>query len=71
MRSLPELIQAAVRLLSGKFDYHDETKDHESTACNKSAELFMRGAEESAVEGLQACLQANILVPDEDDDHFW
>ena len=57
-------------LMSGKFDFVDEEQNRDIQACQAAAELFARNATESAVEGLQACLQTSILVPCEDEDYF-
>ncbi|MCJ1382478.1 hypothetical protein MMC17_005591 [Xylographa soralifera] len=57
-------------LMSGRFDFVDEKDNSDVQACQAAAELFARNATESAVEGLQACLQTSILVPCEDEDYF-
>ena len=54
-----KLIQS---LLSGEFDYHD------SNVAN--AELFTPQPTKNVVEGLQAALQAYILVPGSNEDEF-
>ena len=53
------------RLMSGEFDY-----DEEESACPKTAALFAQNTSTDTVDGLQACVQAFILVTGEDDDHF-
>ena len=58
------------RLLSKEFAYEDDDSRQEIITCSKKAEVFMPQPTEHVVEGLQACLQAYILVPGEDDDHF-
>ena len=57
-------------LMSGEFDYTEEGDDNDLVKCNAAADLFVAKSEESAIEGLQACLQTSILVTSEDDDHF-
>ena len=58
------------RLLSGEFDYAEENRGDEIGTRVKKAEIFMPQPTKHVVEGLQACLQAYILVPGEDDDQF-
>ncbi|MCJ1313739.1 hypothetical protein MMC25_007419 [Agyrium rufum] len=55
-------------LMSGEFDYDD---GESVEACNAKATLFVPNASKTAsVEGLQACIQAYVVVPGEDDDQF-
>jgi len=58
-----ELIQ---RLLSGEFDF-GETEDRNPESANCSALSHTEG---DAVEGLQAAIQAYVIVPTQDDDRF-
>ena len=57
------------RLLGGEFDFPSE-QDEQSSNCVAGTKLFPHSSEINAVEGLQACLQAYILVPGENDDEF-
>ena len=57
------------KLLSGEFDFASE-QDKRSSTCIASTKIFSHDAQINAVEGLQACLQAYILVPGENDDEF-
>ncbi len=59
------------RLLSGEFDYPEDNRDLNKPNCSPSAEIFSPQPVEHVVEGLQAALQAYILVPGSDDDQFW
>ena len=59
------------RLIGGEFNYHDEHTEQEvdelrAQEADKPAAL----PGENGIEGLQAALQAYVLVPGEDDDHF-
>lgn len=54
------------RLLSGEFDYDDETV---SGSDNGSVDQ-QSYSEQEIVEGLQACIQAYIVVATQDDDRF-
>ena len=58
------------RLMSGEFDYTEDGDGDNTMKCDAAADLFTTKSEESAVEGLQACLQTSILVSGEDDDQF-
>lgn len=58
------------RLLSGEFDYVEDGVDWNDPACTKVAELFTPQPVENAVEGLQATLQAYILMPASNEDEF-
>jgi len=57
-------------LLSGEFDYVEDGRGFVVPGRAPIAELSLEKPAESAVEGLQACLQTSILVPSEDDEHF-
>lgn len=57
-------------LLGGEFDYVEDDSGFAAPGSAPIAELSVKKPAESAVEGLQACLQTSILVPGEDDDHF-
>ncbi|MCJ1477411.1 hypothetical protein MMC13_006082 [Lambiella insularis] len=57
-------------LISGEFDFIDDEQGHEMPGCQAAAELFSKGSADSAVEGLQACIQTSILVPCEDENTF-
>lgn len=60
------------RLLSGEFDYFDDLSEPVSSASSpQTSELFTPQPAEHVVEGLQAALQAYILMPGTDDDNFW
>lgn len=60
------------RLLSGEFDYFDNLSEPVSSASSlQLSELFKPQPAEHVVEGLQAALQAYILMPGSDDDNFW
>ena len=56
--------------MSGEFDYKEDGDDNDIVKCNTAADLFTTSSEESAIEGLQACLQTSILVTGEDDNQF-
>ena len=58
------------RLLSGEFDYYDTSSSQNSSG--PQAKVVMRSPESTAnfVEGLQIALDAFILVPCDDEDHF-
>ena len=58
------------RLLSGEFDYVEDAQDPVKITCLAKADLFATNSAAKAVEGLQACLQAYILVPGDTDDEF-
>ena len=58
------------RLLSGEFDYPEDSRDSGKPNCFPNAEIFTPRPMEHVVEGLQAALQAYILVPGSDDDQF-
>ena len=55
------------RLLTGEFKDSDKTIDEAGQA---SANLSSSNLVENIVEGLNTCLQALVLVPGSDDDHF-
>ncbi|KAI9801461.1 MAG: hypothetical protein M1833_002693 [Piccolia ochrophora] len=57
------------RLLSGEFDYAEEDETERVPACPSKSEMFNQ-SNEAAVAGLQAALQAYILIPREDDDVY-
>lgn len=56
--------------MSGEFDYTEDDQGHELPVCPAAADLFTTGSVESAVEGLQACIQISILVPCGDENTF-
>ena len=58
------------RLLSGEFNYIENTQGQAKSICLAKADLFATDFTDMAVEGLQACLQAFILVPGNIDDEF-
>ncbi len=58
------------RLLSGEFDYPEDHPKTSKPDCSPSAEIFTPQPMEHVVEGLQAALQAYILMPGSDDDQF-
>ena len=58
------------KLLTGEFDDAKDYQGDEMNTCSKEGELFMAQPAEDVVDGLQAALQAYILVPGADDDHF-
>ena len=53
------------RLMSGEFDY-----DSEEITCPTTSTLFAKNTAIDTIDGLQACVQASILVTGEDDDKF-
>ena len=53
------------RLMSGEFDYESG-----ETACPITSRLFAKNTASDIIDGLQACVQAFILVTGEDDDQF-
>ena len=57
------------RLLTGEFDYESDN-DESDEICSKVAELFSPQPVENVVEGLQATLQAYILMPGSNEDEF-
>lgn len=58
------------KLLSGMFDHVDDNFDQTAASNPKGATVTSSNLTETAVEGLQAALQAYILVPTIDEDHF-
>ena len=58
------------RLLSGEFDYSDDHRELSKPNCSQKAEIFEPQPIEHVVEGLQAAIQAYILMPGSDDDQF-
>lgn len=58
------------KLMTGEFDYVEDSEQRDVPVCAQQAELFMTRSAETAVEGLQACLTASILVSGESDDQF-
>lgn len=58
------------RLLSGEFDYFDNDGVDGKVDCRKVAELFTPQPTNNVVEGLQATLQAYILMPGSNEDEF-
>ena len=58
------------RLLSGEFDYAENDEDITGVACTKNAELFLPQPVKNVVEGLQAALQAYIIMPGSNEDEF-
>ena len=58
------------RLLSGEFDDPEDSQDPGKPNCSPGAEIFTPRPMEHVVEGLQAALQAYVLVPGNDDDQF-
>lgn len=57
------------RLLSGEFEYHEGNNPIDGS-CDRGAELFTLQPVENVVEGLQATLQAYILMPGSNEDEF-
>lgn len=57
------------RLLSGEFDYEESERTSDGT-CTRSEELFTPQPVENVIEGLQATLQAFILMPGSNEDEF-
>jgi len=55
------------RLLIGECRDTDESIDE---ACRAAGTVLGKNASANTVQGLNACLQALVLVPDSDDDHF-
>ena len=62
-----QLIQ---RLLSGEFDYIDNTQGNDKDDCTTVTTVFTPQPVKNVVEGLQSTLQANILVPGSNEDEF-
>ncbi|KAL2069832.1 hypothetical protein VTL71DRAFT_14511 [Oculimacula yallundae] len=60
-----ELVQ---RLLSGEFDYDDSDPDSEDGT--ERCSPFVSYSPQDAIEGLQAAIQAYIIVSTQDDDRF-
>lgn len=58
------------RLLSGEFDYEDETSKDQGTPSIDEDKIFSPQPVEYVIEGLQANLQAFVLVAGENDDVF-
>lgn len=58
------------RLLSGEFDYPEYQRKSSKPNYSPNAEVFTPQPMEHVVEGLQAALQAYILMPGSDDDQF-
>lgn len=59
------------RLLSGEFDYSEDSQSLAEPRCRQNSEIFTPQPAENVVEGLQAALQSYILMPGSDDDQFW
>lgn len=58
------------RLLSGEFDYLDNERSNGKVDYPKVAELFTPQPTKNVIEGLQATLQAYILMPGSSEDEF-
>ena len=58
------------RLLSGKFDSSDSNGADEEAGRSKPADLFIPKPAQNVVQGLQAALQAYILMPGSNEDEF-
>ena len=58
------------RLLSGEFDYLSNDGVIGNADCSGAAELFIPKPTQNVVEGLQATLQAYILMPGSNEDEF-
>ncbi|KAL9612330.1 MAG: hypothetical protein Q9167_003063 [Letrouitia subvulpina] len=58
------------RLLGGEFDFNENETSMNKSSCFKNDDLYIPQPIENAVEGLQAALQAYILMPGEDEDKF-
>ena len=58
------------RLLSSEFDYRDTERLNEKANRPKVAELYTPKPAQNVVEGLQATLQAYILMPGSNEDEF-
>ena len=58
------------RLLSGEFEDPADDRKPSKPDCSPIAELFTPQPMQNVVEGLQAALQAYILMPGNDDDQF-
>lgn len=59
------------RLLTGEFDYSEDGGEQPKGECVKVADLFSPQPVENVVAGLQATLQAYILMPGSSEDEFW
>jgi len=62
-----ELIQ---RLLSGEFDYDDNDQSTASNSPSRDTPLSFSHSQQDAVAGLQAAIQAYIIIATENDDRF-
>ncbi len=58
-------------LHSGEFDYFDDQPETVNFLSSTTSEVFTPQRADNVVEGLQAALQAYILMPGSDDDNFW
>ena len=58
------------RILSREFDYEDESPESGLPTCEMKPEMHKSVSSATLVEGLQAALNAYILIPDSDDDNF-
>ena len=58
------------RLLSGEFDYIEDDESRIEEGCTKVTELFTPQPIQNVVEGLQATLQAYILMAGSNEDEF-
>lgn len=58
------------RLLSGDFDLIDTTSDQTEATCARNNQAFSSQLADTAVEGLQAAMQAYILMPTGDEHLF-
>lgn len=58
------------RLLSGEFEYAEDNGHPIDVTCTKNVELFTPRPVENVVEGLQATLQAYIVMPGSNEDEF-
>ncbi|KAL8906916.1 MAG: hypothetical protein Q9207_001724 [Kuettlingeria erythrocarpa] len=58
------------KLLAGDFDFIDRSADRSEAKCARNNEAFSSQLADTAVEGLQAAMQAYILMPTEDEDVF-
>lgn len=58
------------RLLGGEFDFGEDENNTDRSGGFKDDDLYIPQPVENAVEGLQAALQAYILMPSADEDKF-
>ncbi|KAL8947130.1 MAG: hypothetical protein Q9222_006554 [Ikaeria aurantiellina] len=58
------------RILGGAFEYVDDNAEQSSPGCRKNTEIFSPHLAQTAVEGLNAAMQAYVLIPTNDENEF-